>query len=68
VIKLPVFIVKNGRIVVEGEVLRKLGLKDGDMVIINDFITVKRGNMRFKLGFDASMEEIDELIAAGARA
>jgi len=67
---MPVFIVKDGRIVIEGEALRRLGLKDGDVVVISpeEFAVVKRGSRRFQLGFDVSIGEMDELIEAGSRA
>jgi len=68
---LPVFLVKNNRILIDKEALRRLGLEDGDIVVIsqdNEFIVVKRGNRKFQLGFYISTEEIDELIRSGARA
>lgn len=62
---------KNNRILIDKEALRRLGLEDGDIVVIsqdNEFIVVKRGNRKFQLGFYISTEEIDELIRSGARA
>ena len=63
------FLVRNNRIVIDKEALRRLGLKDGDIIIISQdgFTIVKRSNGKFQLGFNASPEEIEELIRSGVR-